>query len=196
MTLGTLTLSNSLNQHGTGYALTGAALTMDNTGGSGPASILVTSASHTIAVPLNIGSGSGGTLSIQTATDPNTGNPTGLTITGSIGDQGNGTGVLELSGPGTLVLANSNTYGVSGGGTIVSGGTLIATCSDAIPAGTSLSVGAGGVFIYDPSQAPTAGSVVAAGTVAAVPEPGTLTLLAAGLAVAAAFGWRRRRVAK
>ena len=142
----------------------------------------MTSTSHTIAVPVNIGSGSGGTLSIQTATDPNTGNPTGLTITGSIGDQGNGTGVLELSGPGTLVLANTNTYGVSGGGTIVSGGTLIATCSDAIPAGTSLSVGAGGVFIYDPSQAPTAGSVVAAGTVAAVPEPGTLTLLAAGLA--------------
>ncbi len=115
---------------------------------------------------------------------------TGLTISGPIGDGGVGNGVLSLDdGTGTLVLANSdNSYG---GGTYLNAGTLVATVSDAIPAATSLSVAAGATFIYDPSLAPgyEAGSVVVA---AAVPEPCTLALLGAGLAVAA-LAWRRKK---
>ena len=71
---------------------------------------------------------------------------------------------------------------------MVNAGTLIATNSDAIADGTSLTVGAGGRFVFDPSAgaAPVANGAV----VAAVPEPGTLALLAAGLVVA--WGaWRR-----
>ena len=91
---------------------------------------------------------------------------------------------------GTLILSGSNSYG---GGTVVEAGTLIATGASAIPAGTSLTLGAGGTFIFDPTQAgsPMTGGAVSAG-VTAVPEPGTLALLAAGLA--AGFGvWQRKR---
>ena len=72
----------------------------------------------------------------------------------------------------------------------------------ALPSGMSLSVGAGGVFLFGPSQqvyGPIDGATpqtgVAAGA-AAVPEPGTLTLLAAGAIALAAYGLRRRRAAR
>ena len=48
---------------------------------------------------------------------------------------------LVLSGGGTLVLANSNAYT---GGTNLQEGTLIVNNPYALPAGTSLTVGAGG----------------------------------------------------
>ena len=75
---------------------------------------------------------------------------------------------------GTLILSGSDSYT---GGTTVNAGTLIATSNAALPAGTSLTVGAGGTLIFDPSLAgsPVAGS--SGGAVAAVPEPGTLVLL-------------------
>jgi len=86
-----------------------------------------------------------------------------------------------------LILSGSNSYG---GGTTVSDGTLIVINSNAIPAETSLTVGAGGTFIFDPSQA----SALAASAAIAVPEPGTLVLLAAGV-VGLGWVWRRRRAA-
>jgi len=99
-----------------------------------------------------------------------------------------GSSGLSQSGVGTLVLTASNTYT---GGTTVAAGTLVATNSNAIPDGTSLTVGAGATFIFDPSQAsasPAAGAV-------AVPEPGTLALLAAGAIGLLGWAWRRRRTA-
>ena len=55
---------------------------------------------------------------------------------------------LSLSGDGQLILSGTDNYT---GGTTVSGGTLYVTKSSALPDGSSLTVGAGGVFIFDPS---------------------------------------------
>ena len=89
-------------------------------------------------------------------------------------------GSLVKTGAGTLVLAGSDSYG----GTTVDAGTLVITSAFALPDGTSLTVGAGGTFIFDPSQ--VAAPVVGSAAVAAVPEPGTLALLLVGLV--AGFG--------
>jgi len=68
-----------------------------------------------------------------------------LTISGGISGTGQS---LSVDGPGMVVVSGANSYS---GGTIVSAGTLIATSSSAIAANTSLTVGAAGVFIFDPS---------------------------------------------
>ena len=107
---------------------------------------------------------------------------------------------------GGLILSGSDSYS---GGTIVSAGTLAATTAAAIPANQSLTISAGGTFIFDPlatasslaaSQAASPDAAYAAqpalrGVVAAVPEPGTVALLLAGLwsavFIAAFVGGRR-----
>ena len=68
-------------------------------------------------------------------------------------------------------------------------GTLLVNNSGALPAGSSLTVGAGGTLIFDPSAT---GVPLAGGTrlVEPVPEPGTWALLLAGLVVGLA-AWRR-----
>ena len=100
-------------------------------------------------------------------------------------------GSLTKTGLGTLLLSGENTYT---GPTTVDAGTLAITSSAALPSGTSLTVAAGGTFIFDPSLAgsPVVGSAVTAG-VAAVPEPGTMVLLLAALWSAAAYRRLRSR---
>ena len=106
---------------------------------------------------------------------------------------------LTMSGAGgTLILSGTNSYT---GGTNADAGTLYVTDSQAIADGTSLTVGAGGTFIFDPSQA-AAGRAVAAEDgsratpaagaaghpvlrVTAVPEPAAAALLLAALSSAA-----------
>jgi hypothetical protein len=65
---------------------------------------------------------------------------------------------------------------------------------EAFPDGTSLTVGAGGMFVFDRSWAgaPVVGSP-ASSAVAAVPEPGTSMLLATGAFVAFAASQRRMK---
>ncbi len=102
-----------------------------------------------------------------------------------------GSGGLAITGDGTLLLSGTdNTYS---GGTVVESGTLIVNNCGALPDGSSLTVGAGGTFIFDPSVA-AAPAVPSANTqhIAAVPEPGTLALLAAALALRIGVAWRRR----
>ncbi len=110
-----------------------------------------------------------------------------------------GTGCLSKTGGGELILSGSDSYS---GGTDVEGGTLEITNPGAFPNGTSLVVGAGGTFVFDPSAAasPVTGlsddspAASPAGlTIAPVPEPGTLALLSVAGIAAAAAAWRRRR---
>ncbi len=64
----------------------------------------------------------------------------GLTYTGG--------GGLIITGPGTVNLSGTNSYT---GGTTVSDGILLIPAASALPDGTSLTVGAGGTFVFDPS---------------------------------------------
>ena len=85
-----------------------------------------------------------------------------LTISGGI----TGTGGLTVNAPGKVILSGADSYT---GGTTVSAGTLIVANASAVPDGSSLTVGLGGTFVFDPSQ--TASNVSPAGL--AVPAPGT-----------------------
>jgi fibronectin-binding autotransporter adhesin len=101
-----------------------------------------------------------------------------LTINGPI----SGSGGLREIGSGTLVLAGSDSYT---GGTNVACGTLEAMSSDSLPEGGRLIVGQGASAIFAPAG-PGAGIV-------AVPEPGTLALLAAAVLSGAAGAVHLRR---
>jgi autotransporter-associated beta strand protein len=89
-----------------------------------------------------------------------------------------GDGSITKLGTGTVVLAGSNTFT---GGTNLEAGMLIVTNSEAIPNGTSVSVGAGALSIFGASAAP-----------AAVPEPSTFMLLSVGATLLLVRAWRRR----
>ena len=115
---------------------------------------------------------------------------TTTTFGGTIADGPSDLLSLAMTGPGKLVLSGTGAYS---GGTFADDGILVAATASAIPAGGALTVGAGGTFIFDPTAAggPVEMGLSAAG-VAAVPEPGTLALLAAG-AVLGFAAWRRKK---
>ncbi len=173
VTVGTIIFSNSADS----YTLIGGgsnSITMSSL--SGEAAITVNHGTHKISAPIVLASNT--MLTVADATDT-------LTLNGGI--SGTGTG-LTLEGSGTLILSGSDTYS---GGTTVNGGILEIETEDALPAGQALTINAGGTLIFNPAAgAPLALS--AGPQVAAVPEPGTLALLIAGLAVGSA-AWRRRR---
>ena len=72
----------------------------------------------------------------------------GSTSGGSTGGISTSTSTGQPAG--TVILSGTNTYA---GGTTVTLGTLIATTAAVLPVGTSLVIGAGGTFIFDPTQA-------------------------------------------
>jgi autotransporter-associated beta strand protein len=166
-TVGNLVLGNS-GSTSVGYTLMGSgsnSLTLNNSGSG--ATITVTDGSHVIDAPViladNLLVSGGGTLAFGNSSS----------ITGSYALTMSGTG-------GTLILSGTDTYT---GGTNVTAGKLIVTTNTALPDGASLSVGAGGTLIFDPSAA---GAPVAS-TISPVPEPGTLALLAVALCGVAAY---------
>ena len=149
---------------------------------------------QTVASLSNV-SGAGGTVTTSVA------DSAALTLAPAAGSttfsgmitNGSGTLSLTLDGPGTQLLAGTNTYT---GGTIVEAGTLIANNNEAIEDGNNLSVGNdliafGGVISAD--AASPAGQAAAATAIAPVSEPGTLALAAALVAGAAVYRRLRRR---
>ena len=94
-----------------------------------------------------------------------------------------------------VILSGSDDYT---GGTIVETGMLYVTKSNALPDGSSLTIGTGGTFVFDPSVGVAPGESVSGeaspgAVVGVVPEAGTLALSAvAGIVVAAAARPRRR----
>jgi len=103
-----------------------------------------------------------------------------LSIAGDI-ENGTAANGIVKDGLGTLILSGSDTYS---GGTSVLAGTLIAASGTALPEGTSLMVGAGASPFDAPAVSPSVGggqsvAVSPDTAVAAVPEPGSLALLAA-----------------
>jgi autotransporter-associated beta strand protein len=120
-------------------------------------------------------------------------NPSGTTTyAGTIADGPTNTTALTLAGMGTLVLSGTNTYT---GGTTVDAGTLVLESPTALADGTSLTVGNPSLFAAPvvPSSSQTAASPTAAASPAAapVPEPSTLVLLAAGVALMGIYRKRR-----
>jgi len=92
------------------------------------------------------------------------------------------TGGLDYSGGGGLIITGSGTVALSGtnsytGGTTVSSGTLLINAASALPDGTSLTIGAGGTFVFDPSQSASnvssAGLAVSTQSTAAASETAT-----------------------
>ncbi len=158
------------NVSGSGYTLsqgTGGSLALGTAAGG---SISVLGGTHTISAPVVLA----GSLAVST-----TGGGV-LDLSGSVSEWTPGAGAIILNG-GQLILSGSGSYT---GGTTVNNGTLYLTNSTAIADGTSLTVGAGATFIFDPSvvAAPASGDSPAASpaAVAAVPEPGTLGPLERG----------------
>ena len=104
-------------------------------------------ACFTTTAPITIGA-DGGTLDA---------NGCSLVLAGTL----TGPGGLTTTGCGIVTLSGTNSYT---GGTTVSAGTLVLANSSAIAANTSLTIGAGGTLIFDPSVCATQSAVVAATT--------------------------------
>ena len=68
----------------------------------------------------------------------------------------NGSMGLNVCTSGTVVLSGANSYG---GGTMVATGTLAVASPLGIPPGGSLTIGAGGCLLYDPTAAASAGTM-------------------------------------
>ena len=174
------------NVSGSGYTLaqgTGGALRL---GTAGPGSIAVLSGTHTISAPIVLGGG--------LAVNATAGGV--LDLSGSVSEAAPRSGSIVLDG-GELILSGTGSY--TGGTTVNSGGVLCLTSSTGIADGTNLTVAGGGTFIFDPAviAAPAAGTAAAMAVPAgAVPEPGTLALLLAALAVGIGITWRRKKGAE
>ena len=102
-----------------------------------------------------------------------------------------------MNGPGTLILSGTGDFS---GGTTVDEGTLVPGSPTALADGSSLTVGTGGdppVFVLGPSQAGSSFAALPAAspavTFTAVPETGTLALLAAALCSAVIYSRYRRK---
>ena len=191
-----------------GYAVTIGQSLLAPSGSGVTAGGLTVSGSGYIAPPIvSIADPTGSGATAVASIDAN-GNLAGITITnpgvgytspafGLIGGGGNGgitgtavliansSGGLIKTGGGTLTLSGTNTYT---GLTAVLGGTLIATSPNSLVSGDNLYVGSAGSFFAPVVPLSDLSSV----PLAAVPEPSTLALLAAGMAAVLAVRRMKR----
>jgi autotransporter-associated beta strand protein len=154
-----------LNLSGTNYTLSDGTLTLSS---AGTATVTVNGSQSTINSLVNLASNADMVVS---------GSADVLQIDSPIV----GDGSLSLDGAGTLELNAGNNYD---GGTYVNSGTLVVGDPNALPGGSSLTVGNASAF----------GDSLPARSLAAVPEPSMLALLAAGLGCAAICLRRRQRI--
>ncbi len=138
---------------GTGYTMvqqgSGGALLLAN--GNGAATLTAAAGEDTIGVPV--------VLQSNVVALPAAGSQ--LTVSGGI----SGPGQFTVDAPGNVIFTAANTYT---GGTTVAAGTLTITTVSAIAADTSLTVNAGGVFIFDPAATATPSAAAVATATAAV----------------------------
>ena len=157
------------------YAGGGNGLTLNN-GAAGASQISVSQGSATISAPLTLA----GDLNVS----PSAGST--VAISSNIGQSA--VSSLTLDDAGELVLSGSNDYT---GGTFVENGILNVVSAQALPAGDSVAVGAGGTLIFG---SPTAGGpLLGSPAVVAVPEPDCLSLLLVFAACGGGAWWRRAR---
>jgi fibronectin-binding autotransporter adhesin len=161
------------------YTLSNGSLTLQSN--SGTATVTVSSGTQTIGSALFLAS------SVDIA--PAAGSQ--LTISGNIQELSPGQS-LTLSDNGTLILSPGAPGNGYTGGTFVNAGTLVLDSSTALADGSSLIVGQGASVLFAPASGVNSPTFAATYAVAAVPEPGTLALLAVGM-VAGFVAWRRRR---
>jgi autotransporter-associated beta strand protein len=177
---GTLQLGNSSALGSGALAANGGTLDLEGN------SIMVPSFSGAAGVVTDYGTG-GGTTALTVSQFIAT------AFGGAIVDGPSNLLSVVMSG-GTLTLSGTNSY--SGGTTVSGDATLIVTSPEAIDAagvGTDLFVGndLGSFGVVASADSPS-NSAVAASAVAPVPEPGTLGLLAAGVAFTALRQKRRQ----
>jgi len=177
--LSNLTFSNSNASYSILLGTGTTGLTLTGTDGSSPAAVTVISGTHWVDTPILLGSS-------VVVSDSGS-----LRLNGNLSDGGL-TRSLTLDGGGKLILSGSNSYS---GGTVVSSGALVVTDNYSLPERGSLTIGAGGVLIFDPAATavPLTSSQVAL-AVNPVPEPGTLILFSVGTIGLLGCAWRRRRL--
>jgi len=187
VTLGALVLGSTTGG-GTSYTFDGpSSLSFDNSGST--AFINTLGGTHTLNVPVDLNN----SLLVMSAP--------GSTLAISAGITENQPSSLTLTGSGTPILSGTNSYS---GGTIVTSGRLQVIGADALPFGTSLSVGAGAGLVTNSfsidqiaSLSPLSDAPTTSRTTAPVPEPSTMLLLATGaLAIAWRFSVRRTPLCK
>ena len=189
----------------TNSSATPSTMTVGQNGGSGTFSGVLRDGAGTMALAVaggtltltNSSTYSGGTTISGGALALGYGNFSNGSVAGNITDNGalyfknaslqtcsnavSGSGSLVMQGSGTTVLSGDNSFQ---GGTFVDTGTLILASQEAAPNGSALVVGAGGMLLFDPTAAGAALQEAGArpiASVTAVPEPGTVWLLLAGL---------------
>ncbi|MGA2257487.1 MAG: hypothetical protein ABSG53_22740, partial [Thermoguttaceae bacterium] len=163
---------------GSGYVLSGSGGYSLYLANGGPASVSVNGGSSSIDAPVVLGS------DLNVAAAPGT----SLTISGAINESG-GSHALTFSGGGTLTLSGIEfTRRI-----VVSSGTLVAASIGSLPGGSSLVIGEGGTFIFDPTASAsnvtaalaTMPAINSAGVVLATAEVSGHDLLVSAAAISA-----------
>jgi len=199
---GGLTVADGTVTVGNGNGLGSAAVTL---GFSSDDTSLLADSAVTVHNAIQVATGPGGISTLGTTATAGTATFSGaitlghdlvlaapaggtLMLSGSIG----GSGGLTKTGLGLLVLSGSNSYA---GSTTVSAGRFEVVNRWALPGETSLTVGAGGVLIFDPAATfgspkilPTASTVMTQ----AVPEPSAVAILGVSLIGLLGYAWRHR----